>query len=104
MPHLNLLPWYHRYAYYDETMISLISLRICIYCNYKITVAENMYFSNNRPVNVFCLHMKDEERDNQGVQVSPPGFHLIYIPFAGDFRNLEIAETAKGTYVCKSYT
>ena len=41
--------------------------------------------------------MKDEERDDQGVQISPPGFNLIFIPFASDFRNLTIAETAKGT-------
>ena len=41
--------------------------------------------------------MKDEERDDQGVQISPPGFNLIFIPFASDFRNLTIAETTKGT-------
>ena len=40
--------------------------------------------------------MKDEERDDQGVQISPPGFNLIFIPFASDFRNLTIAETSKG--------
>ena len=41
--------------------------------------------------------MKDEERDDQGVQIAPPGFNLIFIPFAGDLRNLTIEETAKGT-------
>ena len=46
-------------------------------------------------MNTLC--MKDEERDDQGVQVSPPGFHLIFIPFSGDLRNLTIAETARGS-------
>lgn len=51
--------------------------------------------TNSNCVNTLC--MKDEERDDQGVQVSPPGFHLIFIPFSGDLRNLTIAETARGS-------
>ena len=43
--------------------------------------------------------MKEEERDDQGVQISPPGFNLIFLPFASDFRNLTIAKTTKGTLV-----
>ena len=42
------------------------------------------------------LYMKEEEHDDQGVQISPPGFHLIFLPFASDIRKLTIDETAKG--------
>ena len=37
------------------------------------------------------------------MQLSPPGFHVIFIPFSGELRNLNIAETAKGITKCKKY-
>ena len=34
--------------------------------------------------------------DDNNVQVSPPGFHVTFLPFAEDFRNLHYEETPNG--------
>lgn len=39
---------------------------------------------------------KEEEFDKQNVQISPPGFHVIYLPFADDFRKVKFEEQPKG--------
>ncbi|CAL4059820.1 unnamed protein product [Meganyctiphanes norvegica] len=36
-----------------------------------------------------------EETDDKNCQVSPPGFHVCFLPFADDFRNLEIENRAR---------
>ena len=43
---------------------------------------------------VFCE--QDEELDEHKVQVTPPGFHVICLPFADDFRKLKYEETPRG--------
>jgi len=53
------------------------------------------------PVVIFCVivygiseanvcNMKAEELDDRKVQTVPPGFHLIFLPFADDFRKLKL--------------
>ena len=44
--------------------------------------------------------MQEEEKDESGVQVTPPGFHAIYLPFAEDMRSLTIDPTPRGLCVC----
>ena len=40
-----------------------------------------------------CLFaFQDEEVDEHNVQITPPGFHLIFLPFADDFRNVKVEE------------
>lgn len=39
-----------------------------------------------------ALYPQEEEMDDQNVQVIPPGFHLIWLPFADDFRKLKLGE------------
>ena len=36
--------------------------------------------------------MQAEELDEQHVQVTPPGFHVIILPFADDFRKVKAEE------------
>ena len=42
---------------------------------------------------------QEEELDETNVQVSPPGFHVIFLPFAEDLRKLHYEETPKGAWV-----
>jgi len=35
---------------------------------------------------------KAEELDERKVQIVPPGFHVIFLPFADDFRKLKLDE------------
>ena len=39
---------------------------------------------------------QDEEFDEHKVQITPPGFHIIFLPFADDFRKVNYEETPKG--------
>lgn len=41
--------------------------------------------------------MQEEEFDEHNVQISPPGFHVIYLPYADDFRKVKFEEQPKGT-------
>ena len=50
--------------------------------------------------NVIHCSMQEEEKDESGVQVTPPGFHAIYLPFAEDMRSLNIDPTPRGLCVC----
>lgn len=43
------------------------------------------------------LVLQEEELDEHNNQVTPPGFHLIFLPFADDFRKLKYEETPKGS-------
>lgn len=39
----------------------------------------------------FCYQF--EEVNEDGVQVAPPGFHLIPLPFADDLRHIDLSES-----------
>ena len=39
---------------------------------------------------------QDEEVDEHNVQLSPPGFHVIFLPFTDDIRKLVYQQTPKG--------
>jgi len=44
-----------------------------------------------------ALCPQQEEMDENRMQIIPPGFHLIYLPFADDFRQIDRKITAKST-------
>ena len=48
-----------------------------------------VYFS---AVCVYLTWLKAEELDDRKVQIVPPGFHVVFLPFADDFRKLKLAE------------
>ena len=37
-----------------------------------------------------------ESIDDEGIQVDPPGFHVIPLPYSDDIRNLDFPEHPKG--------
>lgn len=39
---------------------------------------------------------QEEELDEHKVQLTPPGFHVIFLPFADDFRKVNYEETPRG--------
>ena len=52
------------------------------------------------------MPLQEEKLDESNVQVAPPGFHVIFLPFAEDLRKLQFEEDApKGVLgVCKPST
>lgn len=42
-----------------------------------------------------ALVPQEEQHDENRVQIAPAGFHVIYLPFAGDMRKLKYEETPK---------
>ncbi|XP_055899573.1 X-ray repair cross-complementing protein 5-like isoform X2 [Biomphalaria glabrata] len=52
---------------------------------------------NNFPPRFVTLLPQKEEIDEHKVQVTPPGFHVIFLPFADDFRKLNYDAKPKAT-------
>ncbi|OON15020.1 hypothetical protein X801_09184 [Opisthorchis viverrini] len=47
------------------------------------------------------LDDNEENLDEDGAQVYPPGFHIIFLPYCDDFRDLELPEFELGSaYSC----
>ncbi|XP_064634818.1 X-ray repair cross-complementing protein 6-like [Lineus longissimus] len=49
----------------------------------------------NTPPRFVALLPQEEELDEHNVQVTPPGFHVIFLPFADDLRSLKYEETPR---------
>ena len=45
-----------------------------------------------------------ERLDDNNLQVEPPGFHVVFLPFAEDFRTLHLEECTKGKSCLHVYT
>ena len=43
--------------------------------------------------------LQKEELDEHNNQATPPGFHLVFLPFADDFRKLRYEEAPKGSLI-----
>jgi len=48
------------------------------------------------------LVLQKEELDEHNNQATPPGFHLVFLPFADDFRKLKYEETPTGSLINKN--
>ncbi|NWI09300.1 XRCC6 protein, partial [Crypturellus soui] len=46
----------------------------------------------NTPPRFVALVPQEEELDEQNVQVAPPGFHLVFLPYADDKRKVDFTE------------
>jgi len=46
----------------------------------------------NTPPKFVALWPQEEELDEKKVQLTPPGFHVIFLPFADDFRKIKMEE------------
>lgn len=51
----------------------------------------------NTPPRFVALLPQKEELDEHNNQATPPGFHLVFLPFADDFRKLKYEETPTAT-------
>lgn len=51
--------------------------------------------SKNSPPRFVALLPQEEEVDEHKVQTRPPGFHVIFLPFADDFRKVKFESTTK---------
>lgn len=49
----------------------------------------------NSPPRFVALLPQEEECDEHKVQTRPPGFHVIFLPFADDFRKVKYEQTTK---------
>ncbi|XP_029446124.1 X-ray repair cross-complementing protein 6 isoform X2 [Rhinatrema bivittatum] len=46
----------------------------------------------NMPPRFVALIPQEEEMDSQNMQVTPPGFHLIFLPYVDDIRRLQVSD------------
>ncbi|XP_063010703.1 X-ray repair cross-complementing protein 6 isoform X2 [Melospiza melodia melodia] len=46
----------------------------------------------NVPPRFVALVPQEEELDEQKVQIAPPGFHMIFLPYADDKRNVDVTD------------
>ena len=51
---------------------------------------------DNAPPRMAALLPQAESVDEEGIQINPPGFHVIPLPYADDIRNLDLTEQPKG--------
>lgn len=49
----------------------------------------------NSPPRFVALLPQEEELDEHKVQIRPPGFHIIFLPFSDDFRKVKFEQTTK---------
>lgn len=60
-------------------------------------------FCKKIPEHSSCTALQAEELDDRNVQQTPPGFHLVHLPFADDIRKIKYAEdTPRGEKKCSS--
>ena len=50
--------------------------------SYTVVIISSLHYYNSQ----------EEESDESEVQVSPPGFHVMFLPFAEDVRKLQLPE------------
>ncbi|XP_049627535.1 X-ray repair cross-complementing protein 6 [Suncus etruscus] len=82
------------FIYPEEHLVngsSTLFHALLIKCLQKDVVALCRYTPRqNIPPYFVALMPQEEELDDQKVQVTPPGFHLIYLPYADDKRKVPV--------------
>ncbi|XP_028409501.1 X-ray repair cross-complementing protein 6-like, partial [Dendronephthya gigantea] len=100
----SLLKRYHhirpaQFIYPDEKSISGSSrlfTALLKKCSSKDLVAICRFIPRRgASLKLVALIPQEEELDEQNVQVSPPGFHLIFLPFADDLRKLSYEDAPR---------
>jgi len=85
-----------QFLYPDETSVkgsTVLFTALLKKCIEKGVVAICRYTARkNTPPRLVALFPQAEEVDERKVQVVPPGFHVIFMPFADDFRKLKMEE------------
>ncbi|NWZ21230.1 XRCC6 protein, partial [Asarcornis scutulata] len=69
---------------FNALLIKCLEREVMALCRYTIR--------QNTPPRFVALLPQEEELDEQKVQISPPGFHVIFLPYADDKRNVDYTE------------
>lgn len=96
-PLSSLKPYMHvkpvNFVYPDEktiegsTLLFKSLLSKCLEKN-RFMLCQIIVRINSSP-RLAALYPQKEELDENRLQVTPPGFHLIYLPFSDDFRDID---------------
>ncbi|XP_009554911.2 X-ray repair cross-complementing protein 6 [Cuculus canorus] len=98
---LSMLKQHHhikpsQFLYPEESLVSgstTLFNALLIKCLEKEVMALCRYTARrNTPPRFVALVPQEEEVDEQKVQVAPPGFHIIFLPYADDKRNIDFTE------------
>ncbi|XP_051493004.1 X-ray repair cross-complementing protein 6 [Apus apus] len=98
---LSMLKRHHhikpsQFIYPEESVVSgstTLFNALLIKCLEKEVVALCRYTARrNTPPRFVALVPQEEEVDDQKVQTAPPGFHIIFLPYADDKRNVDFTE------------
>jgi len=99
-PRSYLKDYYHikpcSFLYPDESKV--VGSKSLFACLLKRCVVKDVMpicvFSRTSPRHVALLP-QEEEIDEHGLQLKPPGFHVVYLPYADDIRKVKIEEHPK---------
>ncbi|NXO00960.1 XRCC6 protein, partial [Rhinopomastus cyanomelas] len=69
---------------FNALLIKCLEKEVMALCRYTIR--------RNTPPRFVALVPQEEEVDEQKVQIAPPGFHVIFLPYADDKRNVDFTE------------
>ncbi|XP_071477796.1 X-ray repair cross-complementing protein 5-like [Diadema antillarum] len=102
-PHSTLKKYFHvrpaHFLFPDETSVAgsgTLFNALLQRCAERNVVAVCRYIPRkNSPPKFVALVPQKEELDEHNTQVAPPGFHVIFLPFADDMRKLEFQQAPK---------
>lgn len=102
---IAIKPYYHvkpsQFIYPDEksvtgsTTLFTALLRKCLDRN-VVPICKYIPAKNN-PARIVALLPQEEELDEHRLQIVPPGFHIVFIPYADDFRKVKYEELPRAT-------
>ncbi|KFV91337.1 X-ray repair cross-complementing protein 5, partial [Fulmarus glacialis] len=98
---LSMLKQHHhikpsQFIYPEESLVSgstTLFNALLMKCLEREVMALCRYTARrNTPPRFVALVPQEEEVDEQKVQITPPGFHIIFLPYADDKRNVDFTE------------
>ncbi|XP_042672255.1 X-ray repair cross-complementing protein 6 [Centrocercus urophasianus] len=98
---LSMLKQHHhirpsQFMYPEESLVTgstTLFNALLMKCLEKEVMALCRYIARrNTPPRFVALVPQEEEVDEQKVQIAPPGFHIIFLPYADDKRNVDFTE------------
>ncbi|XP_075607352.1 X-ray repair cross-complementing protein 6 [Balearica regulorum gibbericeps] len=98
---LSMLKQHHhirpsQFIYPEESLVSgstTLFNALLMKCLEREVMALCRYTARrNIPPRFVALVPQEEEVDEQKVQIAPPGFHIIFLPYADDKRNVDFTE------------
>ncbi|XP_072190304.1 X-ray repair cross-complementing protein 6 [Excalfactoria chinensis] len=85
-----------QFMYPEESLVTgstTLFNALLMKCLEKEVMALCRYIARrNTPPRFVALVPQEEEVDEQKVQIAPPGFHIVFLPYADDKRNVDFTE------------